>query len=153
MSPVDWFICCWSSRRLCWSSNCFRDAVRICRKIPRTAYWNLVCVFFLWGDEKCADLINRRVFHLNLFAFKRKRHPARTPLTFWCWGRESNPHAPKDTGFSYQLRFSPPACWQFVVWTLSSPFTISTAVRRKPLSLYTFPKITMLFRLSSVLPF
>jgi len=27
----------------------------------------------------------------------------------WCLGRESNPHTPKDTGFSYHLRFSPPA--------------------------------------------
>jgi len=27
----------------------------------------------------------------------------------WCLGRESNPHTPEDTGFSYQLRFSPPA--------------------------------------------
>jgi hypothetical protein len=26
----------------------------------------------------------------------------------WCLGRESNPHALTDTGFSYQLRLSPP---------------------------------------------
>ena len=56
----------------------------------------------------------------------------------WCLGRESNPHAPKDTGFSYQLRLSPPTKLQFVVWTLPSPFTIFVAVRREPSSLYTF---------------
>ena len=62
----------------------------------------------------------------------------------WCLGRESNPHALTDTGFSYQLRLSPPAKMQFVVWTLSLPFTINSSQAEAVKSLH-FSKNQMSF--------
>lgn len=49
------------------------------------------------------------------------------------------PSRPKDNGFSYPLRLSPPPAG---VWGLDYPFTLAPRrVRCRPSSLYTFPRL------------
>ena len=56
--------------------------------------------------------------------------------TRWCRRRDSNPHPLAERGFSYHYSFRYLPGWQFVVWTMPSPYTM-IMLRREPSRLYT----------------
>jgi hypothetical protein len=59
--------------------------------------------------------------------------------TFWCRGRDSNPHALADNGFSYHYGFRRlifPVCG--LDYTFAFYYAFGATVRREPSSLYTF---------------